>query len=79
MGTNKRIEILKEISNKGGLLARCARMYLDDEVMGHKFIFECSEQCHIEFTTEYFGKELVSDILKYCDSKKTEVSVCHES
>lgn len=71
METNKRIEILTEIISKGGLLGTCAKLYLHDELMGHKFILECSEQCHIDFTSEYFGKELVTEIIKYSGTKNT--------
>ena len=70
MQTNKRTEILQEIISKGGLLGTCAKLYLNDEIMGHNFIIECSEQCHIDFTTEYFGKKLVMDILKYSKKEK---------
>lgn len=65
MEANKRTDILNAIISKGGLMANCAKLYLHDEVMGHQFIIECSEQCHLSFTFEYFGKELVSDIVKY--------------
>lgn len=61
----KRINILKAIISKGGLMGSCAKIYLNDEVMGHQFIIECSEQCHTQLTTEYFGSELVSEIVKY--------------
>ena len=65
MEANKRISILKAIISKGGLMGSCAKIYLDDEVMGHQFIIECSEQCHTQLTNEYFGSELVSQIAKY--------------
>lgn len=60
-----RISILKAIISKGGLIGSCAKIYLNDEVMGHQFILECYEQCHTQLTIEYFGSELVSEIEKY--------------
>ncbi len=65
MEANKRTDILNAIISKGGLMGNCAKLYLNDEVMGHQFIIECSEQCHLSLTFEYFGKELVYDIVKY--------------
>jgi hypothetical protein len=70
MKTIERINILNGIASKGGLLGTCASFYLNDETMGHQFIMECSEQCHIEFTSEYLGKELVSDIIEYSKLKR---------
>ena len=61
----KRISILKAIISKGGLLGSCAKIYLNDEVMGHQFIIECSNQCHTVLIAEHFGSELVSEIVKY--------------
>ena len=65
MEASKRISILKAIISKGGLMGSCAKIYLDDEMMGHRFIIECSDQCHTALIAEYFGSELVSDIVKY--------------
>ena len=71
----QRISVLKGIISKGGLMAVCAKLYLNDEVMGHKFITECSEQCHHELAIEYWGNELVLDIINY-DKQFKEKSIC---
>lgn len=65
MEAEQRINILKDLISKGGLMAVCAKLYLNDKMMGHQFIIECSEQCHHELAFEYWGNELVLDIIKY--------------
>lgn len=54
--------ILKRIIERGGLVARCARMYVHDDILTRQFIIELSEQCHLDEFKGYFGKELVNDI-----------------
>ena len=61
----KRNEILKQIISKGGLLGRCANLYVNDEPMAHKFILECSEQSHHKMLIDYFGIDLISEIENY--------------
>lgn len=65
MEPKKRTSILKNIISKGGLMGDCAKLYLNNEVMTHRFIIECSEQCHHELAIEYWGNELVLDIINY--------------
>ncbi|MDX2172142.1 MAG: hypothetical protein SFY56_03430 [Bacteroidota bacterium] len=61
----KRNEILKQIISKGGLLGRCANLYVNDKSMAHKFILECSEQAHHAMLIDYFGIDLISEIINY--------------
>lgn len=65
MQNKKTLKILNGIISKGGLMADCAKLYLNDEVMAHQFIIECSEQCHHELAFEYWGNKLVLNIIKY--------------
>ncbi len=65
MQNKKTLEILNDIISKGGLMAGCAKLYLNDEAMARQFIIECSEQCHQELAIEYWGNKLVLDIMKY--------------
>lgn len=76
MEAEQRINILKDLISKGGLMAGCAKLYLNDEVMGSRFIIECSEQCHNELAFEYWGSELVLDIIKYSKQFKAK-SICN--
>lgn len=69
MKTTEKINILNGIVSKGGLLGVSASLCLNDDEMAHKFIMECSEQCHIEFTSEYLGRELVNKIIRYSNRK----------
>ena len=77
---NDRENIINTIISRGGLMANCAKLYLNNEIMAHLFIIECSEQCHQKLAVEYWGKELVSNIIKYSkqfdkpDSIKTELT-----
>lgn len=73
----KRTNILKGIISKGGLMAVCAKLCLNDEVMARQFIIECSEQCHHELAIEYWGNKLVLDIIKY-SKKFNEKSICND-
>lgn len=57
--------ILRKIIEKGGLMACCAKMYIDDETLTRQFIIEISEQCHIEEFRGYLGQELISDISSF--------------
>jgi hypothetical protein len=70
----KRNEILKQIINKGGLLGKCASLYVNDEPMAHKFILECSEQTHCAMLIDYFGIDLISEIENY--SKEFDKIAC---
>lgn len=65
MQNKKTLKILNDIISKGGLMAGCAKLYLNNELVAHQFIIECSEQCHLLLAKEYWGEELVIDIVKY--------------
>lgn len=77
MEAEQRINILKDLISKGGLMAVCAKLYLNDKIMGHQFIIECFEQCHHELAFEYWGNELVLDIIKYSKQFKAK-SICDD-
>ena len=78
MEAKKRKSILKRIVNKGGLMAVCAKLYLNDEVMARQFIIDCSEQCRYELAIEYWGNKLVLDIIEYGKQFK-EKSICKDA
>ncbi len=64
-------DILSRIINKGGIMSAVAKMYINDEEKANQFIRECSEQCHNQSAKDFWGEELVTDIIKYC-SKMVE-------
>jgi hypothetical protein len=74
MQNKKTLKILNDIISKGGLMASCAKLYLNDEVMAHQFIIECSEQCDQVLAKEYWGNELVFDIINYSKHSKTKIT-----
>jgi hypothetical protein len=57
--------LLKEIINKGGLIGTCAKFYETDEEKAAQFINECSEQCHVQNIQEFWGEELIKNIIQY--------------
>ena len=77
MITNSRERIMSGIMRKGGLLGNCAKLYINDEIMAHNFIIECSEQCHLQLATEYWGKKLIIDILSYSEAFKVNSELKH--
>lgn len=68
--TKSRIEILHQIISKGGLYGNIAKLYLNDSIKSHQFLLECSEQCHHISLIEFFGNELIEDIVTYNESYK---------
>ena len=78
MKAKQRISILRGIISKGGLMADCAKLYLNNELMAHQFIIECSEQCHQELAIEYWGNKLVLDIIKYSEQFR-EKNICSDT
>lgn len=65
MTKQKRIfDLLNKIIAKGGLMGNCAKLYTNNIALAEVFIKECKEQCHNPFAKEYWGEELVKDILK---------------
>lgn len=61
-------EILNRIIDKGGLLAQCGKLYMDDPEKATQFIKECSEQCHNKSAVDQWGEMLVSDIKKFSNN-----------
>lgn len=62
------LDLLNRIIEKGGLMGACAKMYTNNLALAEIFIKECKAQCHNKFTNEYWGEELVMDILKHNSS-----------
>lgn len=58
-------KLLNQIISKGGLIAACAEIYINDEEQSKKFLIECSEQCHNKSFIDYLGQDLIMDIIKY--------------
>ena len=65
------IILLKRIAEKGAVIGRCAKLYLNDNSKADQFIKECAEQCHRKSAKELWGVDLTNDILAY--SKKSHV------
>lgn len=59
------VRILNDIISKGGLMAACAKIYINDEDKAQKFLIECSEMCHSNLTKRYWGNKLIHDLIKY--------------
>ncbi len=72
---NEQNKIVKDIISKGGLMGCCAKLYQEDNQMADKFIFECSEQCHTILLVDYFGKELINDIISYTKKYTTKNTI----
>lgn len=74
MNTNNtdeiRLDILTRIIRKGGLYGSCANLYFNDSYKSHQFLMECSEQCHHTSLIDFFGDELIFDILNYSKTFK---------
>lgn len=60
-----REDILCRVKERGGLLGYAASHYMHDKENGDKFIIECFEQCHNQSAVDFWGEELVLDIIKY--------------
>lgn len=63
-----RIDILIRIIKKGGLYGSCAKLYFNDSYKSHLLLLECSEQCHHLSLIEFWGEELIFDIIDYSKS-----------
>lgn len=60
-----RKELFNRIILKGGLFGNMASLYCDDEEKGNDFLGECFEQFHNKSIWDYWGKELVLDVINY--------------
>lgn len=56
-------QILKQIITKGGLMSHVAKLYISDEEKSKQFLRECFEQCHVEAVVEFWGDDLVENII----------------
>ncbi|MFN8116793.1 MAG: hypothetical protein U0W65_11815 [Bacteroidia bacterium] len=70
-----RIDILQRIINKGGLYGDIANFYKNDSFKSHQFLLECSEQCHHTSLIEFFGEQLIEDIILYSEFHKGTCTV----
>lgn len=61
----QRAFILNGIIARGGIYASVAQMYLKDEAKADAFIKECFLQCHNRELWEYWGLELMLEIISY--------------
>jgi hypothetical protein len=61
--------ILKRVISKGGLLGACADMYIQDEDKAKQFISELSQMCEKQDYTNYFGKDLITEIHRFASGK----------
>lgn len=67
--------ILQELMKKGGLTGRAAKMFLNNESDGHKFILECYRHCHHANAYSFWGGELIEKIVAYYNQyNKTTVN-----
>jgi hypothetical protein len=60
------IILLNRIAEKGAVIGRCAKLYVNDQEKADKFIKECAQQCHRKSAKELWGEELTQEIIKYC-------------
>jgi hypothetical protein len=60
-----RKNILERIILRGGIFGATAAEHATDEINGNLFIKECFEQCHNRGLWDYWGKELVLDLILY--------------
>lgn len=44
-----------------------AKMIIADEAKADQFILECAEQCHNKGAKDFWGEELVHEIVSYCN------------
>ena len=71
---HRTLSILNCIILKGGLYGKCAVLYKGDIEQAEAFIIECSGQCHTQLVKEYWGDELVNEILIYASQKNKKPS-----
>lgn len=63
--------LLTRIIAKGGLMGYCAKLCFFDPQKAKQYILECSEQCHNQGALDFWGEELVKDIVEYAKDNKT--------
>jgi hypothetical protein len=62
---NDRMRVLYGIMARGGLFGSVAEMHIYDEENGNGFIRECFLQCHNPGLFDFWGVELVMEIVTY--------------
>jgi hypothetical protein len=68
---HRTLSVLNWIISKGGLYGKCAVLYKNHIEHAEAFIIECSEQCDTQLAKEYWGNELINEILIYASRKNT--------
>lgn len=63
------------IVNKGGLMGSCAKIYVSSPQMADAFIRECKEQCHNPSAKNLWGKQLISEIMDYCEENEANLNL----
>jgi hypothetical protein len=58
-------KIIEQIIEKGGLMGRAARNYVNDKSKEDQFIRECFVQCHHNAARHLWGEKLISEIERY--------------
>ncbi len=61
----ERETILSKLIEKGGLYGSAAQLYRDNAELADAFIEECFDQCHIKSTQDFWGLNLVTEIIEY--------------
>jgi hypothetical protein len=54
--------ILEAVIVKGGLMAACAKIYINEEFFGEQLIVELFEMCESEHFRAFLGSDLVNGI-----------------
>lgn len=62
---HQRAFILNGIIARGGIYSGVAQMYLQDETKADAFIKECFLQCHNRELWDYWGLDLMLEIISY--------------
>jgi hypothetical protein len=66
-------QILERIIERGGLMAACAKRYINNKEKADQFILECYYQCHNHSAIKLWGEELVMAIQNYIHDQKPEI------
>ena len=60
-----RNNLLNRIIERGGLFGLVAAKYVEDQEKSNGFIKECFDQAHNKTLWDFWGKELVLDLIHY--------------
>ncbi|MBI3518047.1 MAG: hypothetical protein HY062_01650 [Bacteroidetes bacterium] len=65
MNTLKTLSLLEKVIDKGGLLGKAGKLYTNDVQKADQFLKECAAQCHIKGAIDYWGNDLVAELIAY--------------